>query len=412
VYIIDEVHMLSTAAFNAILKTLEEPPAHAIFILATTEVHKIPATVLSRCQRHEFRRIPVAEIIKELRMLAVQEKIDVNDDALTLIARQATGAMRDAISLLDQLSSNGQKIDLALAQTVLGTAASQTVVDLVEAIQQRQLGLGMDCIHRALDNGTDPRQFARQVVDYLRNLMLIRLDNKDQVDVTKELLDQMIQQAKAFELPRLLNTLRIFNTAASEVRSGWQPGLLLELAVAETMEEPAAPPAPVHASHAVEKAALAAKPAPQTVAPVSKPAPATAPVEAPKAAPTKSAAPAPTTGAISQTEIQQNWTKIRAEVKKINAKTEGLLNSCRAITVKDGNLVLGFASDLLKSKMETSENLEVTQKAVAQVVGVNIPIVCVVASGKLSIAATDEDVDGDGIVGAALNLGGKIVQKD
>ncbi len=108
VYIIDEVHMLSTAAFNALLKTLEEPPPHAIFILATTEVHKIPATVLSRCQRHEFRRIPVADIVHQLQGMADQEGISVEPEALTLIARQSTGAMRDAISLLDQLASTGR----------------------------------------------------------------------------------------------------------------------------------------------------------------------------------------------------------------------------------------------------------------------------------------------------------------
>src|SRR5512139_3991414 len=118
VYIIDEVHMLSTAAFNALLKTLEEPPAHAIFILATTEVHKIPATVLSRCQRHEFRRIPVKEIIDNLRAMADEEKIQVDPEALSLVARQATGSMRDAISLLDQLASAGKSITLQLAQDV------------------------------------------------------------------------------------------------------------------------------------------------------------------------------------------------------------------------------------------------------------------------------------------------------
>ena len=123
VYIVDEVHMLSTAAFNALLKTLEEPPSHAIFILATTEAHKIPATVLSRCQRHEFRRIPLGEIIANLKILAEGEGIQVDDDALTLVARQATGAMRDAISLLDQLVSfSGHKIMYDDVVTLLGTA--------------------------------------------------------------------------------------------------------------------------------------------------------------------------------------------------------------------------------------------------------------------------------------------------
>jgi len=169
VYIIDEVHMLSTAAFNALLKTLEEPPAHAIFILATTEVHKIPATVLSRCQRHEFRRIPVKDIVQLLKQISAEEHLQVEEDALVLIARQSTGAMRDAISLLDQLASTGEKITLENAQNVLGTATNQSVVDLVSAILACQADKGLDCIHQALDSGTDPRQFARQVVEYLRS---------------------------------------------------------------------------------------------------------------------------------------------------------------------------------------------------------------------------------------------------
>jgi DNA polymerase-3 subunit gamma/tau len=131
IYIIDEVHMLSTAAFNALLKTLEEPPPHAIFVLATTEIHKIPATVLSRCQRHEFRRAPVDEIVSQLKMIVSAEKFQADDDALIMIARQAAGGMRDAISLLDQLSSTGTKITLALAQSVLGTATNQTVLDVI-----------------------------------------------------------------------------------------------------------------------------------------------------------------------------------------------------------------------------------------------------------------------------------------
>jgi DNA polymerase-3 subunit gamma/tau len=149
IYIIDEVHMLSTAAFNALLKTLEEPPPHAIFVLATTEIHKIPATVLSRCQRHEFRRVPVDEIVGNLKKIIEAEKIKADEDALTLIARQSAGGMRDAQSLLDQLASTGERITLALAQTVLGTATSQTVLDIVTSVEGRS-GTRVEGIHRAL----------------------------------------------------------------------------------------------------------------------------------------------------------------------------------------------------------------------------------------------------------------------
>src|SRR5512140_2837133 len=181
IYIIDEVHMLSTAAFNALLKTLEEPPPHAIFVLATTEIHKIPATVLSRCQRHEFRRVPVDEIIGQLKTIAAGENIKADEDALALIARQSAGGMRDAISLLDQLSSTGDRITLSLAQTVLGTATSQTVLDVLSSISEHDPARGLESIHKALDGGADPRSLARQIVEYLRGLLLIQMGNNNQV---------------------------------------------------------------------------------------------------------------------------------------------------------------------------------------------------------------------------------------
>ena len=186
VYIIDEVHMLSTAAFNALLKTLEEPPAHAIFILATTEMHKIPATVLSRCQRHEFRRVPVDDIVGQLQNIVTNERLTAEPEALTLIARQSAGGMRDAISLLDQMASTGQEITLGLTQTVLGTATSQTVIELVSSVLNRKPAAGMDAIHTALDSGTDPRLLARQVVDYLRALLLVQMGNASQVDLAAD----------------------------------------------------------------------------------------------------------------------------------------------------------------------------------------------------------------------------------
>ena len=218
VYIIDEVHMLSTAAFNALLKTLEEPPPHAIFVLATTEVHKIPATVLSRCQRHEFRRIPVADIVATLREIAGGEDIQVEERALTLIARQSTGSMRDAVSLLDQLASSGQLITLELTQQVLGTAASQSVLAVVEALVTQQPEAGLNQIHAALDAGSDPRQYARQVVDYLRDLLLIQMGNSEGVDAGAELRAEMARHAQAFEPSELLRVIQAFNHAATEAR--------------------------------------------------------------------------------------------------------------------------------------------------------------------------------------------------
>lgn len=448
VYIIDEVHMLSTAAFNALLKTLEEPPPHAVFILATTEVHKIPATILSRCQRYEFRRIPVDEIVKHLRAKAAEENLEVDDEALTLIARQATGAMRDAISLLDQLASTGSRVTLKEAQEVLGTATSSMVIEMVEAIQARDAGRGLAMIQSALDAGTDARQYARQIVDYLRSLLLVKMGNASQVDATQDARVQMDRQARGFDITHLLEVIRLFNGAASDARSSWHPGLALELALAEAVEEKAAPaPAP---SAAVTSAAPASMPdfsdTPAQSKPASSPAPRDTtppsvsasqppskstggqpPAQPPAGKPQQPAArqqPAPAASSgeqapaqpaepaagrtITQQDLQQNWTRIRDMVKKRSMMAAGLLNSVRSVNLKGNVLVLGFQSEVVKSKMETPENVELTRQAIQSILGVVLGVRCIVVGNKTGNPA-DLDIDGDGMVGAALDLGGKIV---
>jgi len=422
VYIIDEVHMLSTAAFNALLKTLEEPPAHAIFILATTEVHKIPATVLSRCQRHEFRRIPVQDIVSHLKTISKSEKLKVDDEALILIARQSTGAMRDAISLLDQLASTGERITLEKAQSVLGTATNQAVVDLVAAMLDRHANVGLDRIHAALDSGTDPRQFARQVVEYLRSLMLVRMGNADQVDATAEIRAQMAAQAARFDLPELLQAIKVFNSAANEGRSGWQPSLMLELALAETLNisgstSPVSAPASVRLQPLAPMVVLTPKPTSEPVEEsVSQPPVKLESVVPQPAAPQDSEIQPPAqspepTSAISLQAISQNWTKICAAAKNRRPQTVGLLNSVKNFSLKDGTLVLGFATEVVRSKMD-GDNLEVTRQAVLQVLGVDIPVTSTVANSKTRMMPADLGVDADGMVGTALNLGAKIVDKD
>ena len=417
VYIIDEVHMLSTAAFNALLKTLEEPPAHAIFILATTEVQKIPATVLSRCQRHEFRRIPVKDISAALAKLCKEEKIKADEDALLLIARQATGAMRDAISLLDQLASTGEKITMELAQQVLGTATNQVVVDLVDAIIQKNLPAGLETIHQSLDAGSDPRQFGRQVVEYLRGLLLVKMGNEKHVEATREGKQAMREHGQLVTTADLRGWIDGFNVAINDLRTAWQPGLALELALAKAVEGgqviAVEKPAPSNSINTERKAAQ--KPvedvspvvpnqvvdnAPETSKPGEQP---------PKDSITVDVAVSGSS--INLQLIQANWTAIRAEVKRHRPQTEALLNSHKGMQVKNGSLVLGFDGDVLKTKMETPENIQTTRQAIKHILSLDVPIICEVVSGKSNKAPADLDVDPDGIVGTALNLGGKLVHR-
>ncbi len=431
VYIIDEVHMLSTAAFNALLKTLEEPPAHAIFILATTEVHKIPATVLSRCQHYEFRRIPVPEIVALLSHLAEEEKIKAEPEALTLIARQSTGSLRDAISLLDQLAGSGDSVTLANAQMVLGTAANQTVIDLVNALLHQQPAAGLESIHQALDSGSDARQLARQIVEYLRSLLLISLGNENQVDVTEDTKKSMKAHAQLFAIPQLLQVVRLFNDAASEVRSSWQPSLLLELAFSESLNalQPAAgqPPLQTAAVPQSQNSFPAATPA-GSAQPTADPTPAKVenaaspskpePISQPAAREVQTASTTPppvnanAAANISIQPIMQKWNQIREMVKKQSKPTEALLNSCSYRTIKDGVLLLGFQSDVVKSKMDIKENIEMVHSAIHALTGMVVPVQCIVVEKSSSGVPADLDLDEDGLVRTALNMGGRIVKKD
>ena len=433
VYIVDEVHMLSTAAFNALLKTLEEPPSHAIFILATTEVHKIPATVLSRCQRHEFRRISVSEIVTQLKTLAEGEAIQVDDEALSLVARQATGSMRDAISLLDQLASSGKPITLEMAQTVLGTATSQSVLEVIDALVARQSAVGLDAIHRALDAGSDPRQFARQIVDYLRSLLLVRMDNSAQVEATVEIHAQMEHHAQAFPIPELLRVIRAFNYAATDARAIWQPSLPLELAFVDSLETPAtvvSSPSPITALSEEEPASktlrhprgASARPSARVAEtqPADQPAVSSPPVVEPEvsmppittpslevATTTVSETVLPSDSSASQ-RLNENWSRILNLVRQRSPNTYGLLNSNRSRQLKGNVLTLGLASDVLKSQIEKNNHIVIIQDVLKQVVGTEILVRCVIVTGKQS--TPPPDVDSDGMVASALrDLGGEIV---
>jgi DNA polymerase-3 subunit gamma/tau len=401
IYIIDEVHMFSNSAFNALLKTLEEPPPHAIFILATTEIHKIPPTVLSRCQRHEFRRVPVDEIVAQLARIVKTEKLKAEPEALTLIARQATGSLRDAISLLDQLASTGQDITLGLTQTVLGTATSQTVLDLIGAVLDRDPAAGLDAVHASLDSGTDPRVLARQVVDYLRALMLIQMGNASQLDLASDTRARAEKHAAAFSSVDVLRMVKIFNAAASEQRGNWQPALPLELALAESIETPAA---------------VSSAPAtPATPSPQGKKAPSgilfqeadsrDAKAAKPSAKPAKEAAPAAGTG-VTLEQVAKAWKQICAAVKSDSMNLNALLNSSHPMDVKNGVLVIGFTSEILRGKADTPEQIEIIRKAVVQILGSELSVKCVVSNAKHSAPA---DVKADGMVAAALRKGGEIV---
>ncbi len=235
VYIIDEVHMLSIGAFNALLKTLEEPPSYVIFILATTESHKIPVTILSRCQRYDFRRISVETLADRLRELAGIEQIEVEDKALTYIAKAADGGMRDALSLLDQCIAFylGEKLTYDNVLDILGAVDTEVFAEFLDRIADKQVTVLMDMIEKLVMQGRELTQFVTDFTWYLRNLMLIQAspDVEDSLDMSTEGVARLKEIAGKFDSETVIRYIHVFSELAAQMKYAVQKRILLEIAI-------------------------------------------------------------------------------------------------------------------------------------------------------------------------------------
>ena len=236
VYIIDEVHMLSTGAFNALLKTIEEPPSYVIFILATTEVHKIPITILSRCQRYDFRRITIDIIAGRLSELMKAEDIEAEEKALRYIARMADGSMRDALSLLDQCISFylGEKLTYDNVLNVLGAVDTQVFAELLGRIRTHEAASCIRLLEEIESGGRDLGQFIIDFIWYLRNLLLLKTteDISDMViEISTENLAMLQKDAKGMEEQSLIRYIRIFSELSNQIRYAARKRVLIEVAL-------------------------------------------------------------------------------------------------------------------------------------------------------------------------------------
>jgi len=234
VYIIDEVHMLSTAAFNALLKTLEEPPAHVVFIFATTECHKIPQTILSRCQHFTFRRISRREIVDQLRRVAQGEGIAVDDRSLGMLARAADGSMRDALSLLDQaVAFGGKEVRSDDLMALLGSVSHQSLRELVTAIVEQDPARALRAVAAVQDRGSDLRQFCSELMEHIRNVLVAKMvpGADDLIELAPEELAETKADAERLPVENVQELFRIFHQTEEGLRSSQHPWFLLEMAV-------------------------------------------------------------------------------------------------------------------------------------------------------------------------------------
>ncbi len=389
VYVIDEVHMLSTSAFNALLKTLEEPPPHVIFILATTEVHKILPTVLSRCQRFEFRRIPTDLLVARLNLIASVEGIVVEQEALALIARAATGSVRDAISLLDQMAAGGE-VTVEQVRLILGAERREVIVDLVHAWFAGQSAAALAVLNRAVDGGADPRQLARQLADFMRGLLLMRMGAEELwTELTAEERRQFQSLVRQTDPDRLVAAARLFSEVAAERGAGWQPQLPLELALVESTAAKTSTPSPLASEPAPVSTAKNVSPLPVSPSAVRSQETPTEPLrpvlESPQSRPPETprleavasqTPPAVDAGFLTETVLSR-WNEIKGQMRAVDLSLSALLNDARPLGQDDnGALVLGFKHGFHRGKVNTPENRAKIEQLVEKLAGVAIRVRC------------------------------------
>ncbi len=465
VYIIDEVHMLSTAAFNALLKTLEEPPPHALFILATTEVHKVPATILSRCQRFAFNRHSVASIAAHLRSIAAREGVTLESGVAEAIARAATGSMRDALSVLDQLMAyGGGTVSLEQVRNLLGTSEMQDVTALADALIAGDLPGALRVIANVAAAGADLRQFTRDLVERLRAVMLLRAGaDRSLLDVAEEEAVQIERQARRADLGTLMRWVKLFSELDYQLRISSYGQLPLELAVIEAVITPApvtaTAGAPAGASRPVVRPESKAPPSPPAVqpttgtsgkpsiiettspsgaSPVTEPAPQPG-IPADKAthqtspsqpvapddsriqhqAQTRRASEPPVEAgegvatanadAAALERIEGLWPAIVRDVRVHNKTLQALLNSgARPVDVKDDTLILEVPSEWLMNQLEKPAMRQIVEQVISKHMGMTFSIRCVVeAQRRENPGALREQIRAmrkDPLVRAALNI--------
>lgn len=401
IYIIDEVHMLSTAAFNALLKTLEEPPPHAKFILATTEEHKVPITIKSRCQQFNFRLLTTAEISARLGWLAEKEGFVMEPEAQAVIARQGSGSVRDAESLLDQLVlAPGDIVTLERAQMVLGTASNTAVTTLVDHWLDRDGAAGLALIHEALASGADARQFCRQMVVYLRELLLLQAGGAElALDITPEQKAEMLAQANRAPREGLINAIRRFNEAALTPAISWQPQLPLELAFVELL--PAEPMPQVTISPIVQETPPARESKPARPQPKPQPQPASQPVESsPAAVGPPADSPPPS---LSLAAVTPHWREMLKRAEQANRNLPALLTMGKPLAIEGNTIILGFDYPIFKDKFAQSPDAtQVVGEIFSQLLGGKCHVRPVVTS-EYSVPIQKEEFDA-----LAQELGGVV----
>lgn len=399
IYIIDEVHMLTTEAFNALLKTLEEPPAHVIFVLATTEPHKIPTTILSRCQRFDFWRIGLAEIVNRLRTVVKEVGVEAEDDALNLIARTAEGGMRDALSVLDQcISFSGSNVLMSDVEAILGTVNAGFFVQMTDCFIKNDVTRGLQFVDELVNQGKDVRQFAKDLTEHFRNLLIMAVADgaEELVPVSAEMLGVMLKQAGELGQKRIINFIELFTSTEREMKWTSQPRLILELAVIKASEKSVVPDYDellervTKLEQMVSQMGQAGTAEPgqgsQKSAAQVKPGPKSGGQNQPNRE-AESYQPGDTgqVGPLNNEQIKldpealrRSWPDILERIKKVQMSARAFLLEGKPVDIRDGQLILCFSADygFHKEKVEQPDTKHAIEQVIKEVTGADLKLLC------------------------------------
>jgi DNA polymerase III subunit gamma/tau len=388
VYILDEAHMLSAAAWNAFLKTLEEPPSHVVFVLATTEAHKVPATIVDRCHRFDFHRPSLEQIAGVLRRVAEQESIEVPDPAVGMIARAATGSFRDALGTLEQLVTyGGKEVKLEDVLDILGVADAELVLDAAQAIVEHDPKDALLAVQRLSDSGRDFTQFMRDLSAHLRHLFVVQTlgEVPDSFSVTSEHTDRLASQAERLSQGEIVRAIEFLATAIAAVKDGSDPRIQLELALLKTTQPQAdlslqalmfrieqverrlggeqVPAAEEGAASAAEEPETSAAPASRQAQPArgasasAAAAPAVAqPSEQPEAA-------------LELGQVQALWPAVAEAVREENAMLGAALGEAQPHAIDGNRLTVAFPEEKAFSKKKVEANRELVERVVRGLTG-------------------------------------------
>ncbi len=407
VYIIDEVHMLTEPASNALLKTLEEPPPHAIFVLATTEPHKLLTTILSRCQRFDFRRLSHDAVVTKLQHICQQEGISIEPQGLRLVARTVSGSLRDAENLLQQLVVYyGNQVDVHQIEDMLGVTTDSRVRELVEHIAAKDVAAGLATINSVLNDGLDLPQFNRGLVEYLRNMLLAKSGAETSLDLASEDAAEVKHLAEKISMEDILRAIKLFGQI--DFRSREYSSLPLELALVEcalveerdTLPQKAGlrgkPPAPERGKSAPAKPAMSAGVETATVQP-----PQIREAELPQEG---TPLPVPDAGL---EHVRAHWDEFVGTLRGVGSggNLDAFLRSaCEPVGVEDDTLVLAFYYPFHKDKIEDTKYRRMVEQKLADKFGSPNKVRCILRpKGRQRV------MEGH-LVKAALEMGGRVTR--